>query len=167
MCESNSVHVSLPDAAATRALGAAFARTLRSAPAESFVIYFEGELGAGKTTLVGGLLAELGVRGAVRSPTYTLVEPYEFAADRVLHHIDLYRLATPDEVDALGLRDLLAHAGILLIEWPSKGEGRVPQPDALVRLAYDQGGARRQAALTALTSKGGRLLADFVGVTEQ
>jgi tRNA threonylcarbamoyladenosine biosynthesis protein TsaE len=167
MRESDSTHITLPDAPATRELGARLARVLRSAHADSFVIFLEGELGAGKTTLVGGLLAELGFAGPVRSPTYTLVEPYELQDSRVLHHIDLYRLATPDEVEPLGLRDLLGHRGVLLIEWPSKGADQVPAADLLLRLAYASNGSQREASLSSLTSKGGKLLAGFIGVTEQ
>jgi tRNA threonylcarbamoyladenosine biosynthesis protein TsaE len=143
------------------------AQALRLAPVDSFIIFLEGELGAGKTTLVGGLLAELGFSGPVRSPTYTLVEPYELQDDRVLHHIDLYRLVTPDEVEPLGLRDLLARAGILLIEWPSKGAEQIPPADLSVRLVYAAGGSQRRATLSALTSKGRGLLAGFIPVTEQ
>jgi tRNA threonylcarbamoyladenosine biosynthesis protein TsaE len=131
------------------------------------VIFLEGELGAGKTTLVAGLLSELGFRGLVRSPTYTLVEPYEIDSDRALYHIDLYRLATPDEVEPLGLRDLSANDGILLIEWPSKGEGHLPAPDLHIRLEYVADGTQRSVHLTAPTSKGGSLLAGFIGVMEQ
>ena len=167
MRESNSAHLTLPDASATRCLGASLARALTHYPAESFVIFLEGELGAGKTTLVSGLLAELGFRGPVRSPTYTLVEPYEVNGGRVLHHVDLYRLATPHEVEPLGLRDSLGHAGVLLIEWPSKGEGQLPLPDVTVQLAYEAQGAHRHAVLIPLTLKGTNLLATFIGVTEQ
>jgi tRNA threonylcarbamoyladenosine biosynthesis protein TsaE len=167
MREPYSTHLILPDAAATRALGAALARVLRMCASDSFVIFLQGELGAGKTTLVGGLLAELGFRGPVRSPTYTLVEPYEFDGGRALHHVDLYRLATPSEVEPLGLRDLLGENAILLVEWPSKGAEQVPSADLSIGLIYEADGAQRRAALIPLTSKGGKLLAGFIGVTEQ
>jgi len=167
MRESDPTHLTLPDASATRGLGATLAQALRSAPVDSFIIFLEGELGAGKTTLVGGLLAEFGFSGPVRSPTYTLVEPYDLPDGRMLHHIDLYRLATPGEVEPLGLRDLLAQAAILLIEWPSKGAEQVPAADLLVRLVYAADGSQRQATLSALTSKGRKLLAGFIAVTEQ
>jgi tRNA threonylcarbamoyladenosine biosynthesis protein TsaE len=167
MRESNSAHLTLPDASATRRLGASLAKALACYPAEPFVIFLEGELGAGKTTLAGGLLAELGFRGPVRSPTYTLVEPYELNGGRTLHHVDLYRLATPHEVEPLGLRDSLGHAGVLLVEWPSKGEGQLPLPDVSVQLTYEAEGAHRRAVLTALTLKGSKLLETFIGVTEQ
>jgi tRNA threonylcarbamoyladenosine biosynthesis protein TsaE len=130
------------------------------------VIFLEGELGAGKTTLVSGLLAEMGFAGSVRSPTYTLLEPYEFA-HRPLTHIDLYRLSEPAEVEGLGLRDLLDLANALVIEWPSKGVGHLPEPDLVIQLAYEANGDHRAATIDAPTSKGRKLLAGFIGVTEQ
>lgn len=167
MRESDSAQLTLRDAAATRALGAAFARALRAAQGESWVIFLEGELGAGKTTLVGGLLAEFGFAGPVRSPTYTLVEPYELQGHRPLHHVDLYRLAVPDEVEPLGLRDLLDHAGILLIEWPSKGADRIPSADISIRLVYAADGTQRKVLVSPDTSKGRKLVAGIIGVMEQ
>ncbi|HEU4600342.1 MAG TPA: tRNA (adenosine(37)-N6)-threonylcarbamoyltransferase complex ATPase subunit type 1 TsaE [Steroidobacteraceae bacterium] len=167
MRESDTAHLKLADAGATRELGAALARALSSFPSECFVIYLEGELGAGKTTLVAGLLATLGFKGPVRSPTYTLVEPYELQAGRALNHIDLYRLAAPDEVEPLGLRDLLRQTGILLIEWPSKGAGQLPSPDLTIKLEYEADGLQRRATVRGVTSKGCNLLAGLVAVTEQ
>jgi tRNA threonylcarbamoyladenosine biosynthesis protein TsaE len=133
---------------AMHALGAQLARALvrvargdphASAPADApraaVVVAFEGELGAGKTTLISGLLHALGVRGAVRSPTYTLIEPYEVAG-LSLYHLDLYRLADPQDVETLGLRDLLSPAAVLLIEWPSRGAGWLPQADLECAIDY-------------------------------
>jgi tRNA threonylcarbamoyladenosine biosynthesis protein TsaE len=99
------------------------------------LITLSGELGAGKTTLTGGLLQALGHAGPVRSPTYTLVEPYRFGG-RDVHHCDFYRLRHPDEVDDLGLRDLRAPGSLLLVEWPEKAEGRLGAPDLAVTLRY-------------------------------
>jgi tRNA threonylcarbamoyladenosine biosynthesis protein TsaE len=118
-----------------RALGSAIAAALASTGSDPVVVAIEGELGAGKTTLVGGVLNALGVRGPVRSPTYTLVEPYEIAG-RPVYHLDLYRLADPREVDALAVRDLLSARAVLLIEWPSKGAGHLPQPDLHLDIHY-------------------------------
>lgn len=96
------------------------------------LVFLHGDLGAGKTTLVRGLLRAYGVSGAVRSPTYTLIEPYEVAvgpSQRRLYHLDLYRLADPEELEYLGWQELLADGGLLLIEWPERGAGWLPAPD--------------------------------------
>ena len=107
----STLSLAASDAAETRAIGARLAAAVLVAdPSEPLLIALSGELGAGKTTLVGGLLAALGHPGPVRSPTYTLIESYRLA-DRDVHHCDLYRLRDPDELDDLGLRDLLAARG--------------------------------------------------------
>jgi tRNA threonylcarbamoyladenosine biosynthesis protein TsaE len=98
-------------------------------------------LGAGKTTCVRGLLRALGVAGAVRSPTYTLLEIYPLA-ERTCVHVDLYRVQRPGEVDELGLRDLLDPEHLLLIEWPEKGGVAVPRADLVLTLEYDDAGRR-------------------------
>jgi tRNA threonylcarbamoyladenosine biosynthesis protein TsaE len=97
------------------------------------VIYLAGDLGAGKTTLTRGFLRELGVSGAVRSPSYTLLEIYEVGALTALH-LDLYRLRDPSELDNLGLREWARAGHIWLIEWPERGSGRLPGADLVVRL---------------------------------
>jgi len=114
----------------------------------TFIIALEGELGAGKTTLVGGILRSYGVTDPVRSPTYTLIEPYE-TPSRAIYHLDLYRLTDPDEVEPLGIRDLLAGSALLLIEWPSRAAGSIPAADLQVDIAYPPAGTEgRRIRLT-------------------
>ena len=123
--------------AETRELGARLATALLGADEPgALVIGLTGDLGAGKTTLVGGLLAALGHDGAARSPTYTLIEPYRLAG-RDVNHCDLYRLRHPSELDDLGLRDLATPRSLLLVEWPERAEGRlgVPRSVAASRLS--------------------------------
>lgn len=137
-----------------RFVGASLAQALLKAGPDSItqgpiVIGVEGELGAGKTTLVAGFLAALGVPGPVRSPTYTLVESYE-ACGLHLYHLDLYRLVDPREVEPLGVRDLLLPSAVLLIEWPSRGAGALPPTDVDLTIQYESAaaGARRLLAVS-------------------
>ncbi|MEW7977996.1 MAG: tRNA (adenosine(37)-N6)-threonylcarbamoyltransferase complex ATPase subunit type 1 TsaE [Candidatus Sedimenticola endophacoides] len=122
------------------------------------VIYLEGELGAGKTTLVRGFLRALGHRGSVRSPTYTLLEPYELAT-RNCYHLDLYRLADPSELEYLGVADLLASEAVLLVEWPDRGQGWLPSPDLLIRIEYQPEG--RVVELIPESAVGGALIEEI------
>jgi tRNA threonylcarbamoyladenosine biosynthesis protein TsaE len=131
----------------TRAFGARLARALLATPAhDSLLVTLSGDLGAGKTTLVGGLLAELGHTGPVRSPTYTLLEPYRLQG-RDITHCDLYRLRHPDELDDLGLRDLRSAGSVLLVEWPEKAEGRLGAADLALTLDYAGTDARNLVAI--------------------
>jgi tRNA threonylcarbamoyladenosine biosynthesis protein TsaE len=104
-------------------------------------LYLQGDLGTGKTTLVRGFLRGLGYRGKVKSPTYTLLEPYELQ-HCVCYHFDLYRLADPEELEYLGLSDLLDNRAVILVEWPERGGDRLPQADLLLRFKH-HGSARR------------------------
>jgi tRNA threonylcarbamoyladenosine biosynthesis protein TsaE len=105
------------------------------------VIYLEGELGTGKTTLARGFLRGLGHRGVVKSPTYTLIEPYE-VEERLCYHLDLYRLADPAELEYIGIRDLLREPAVLLVEWPERGRGALPEPDLRIQVEHSPPGRR-------------------------
>ncbi|WP_067562162.1 tRNA (adenosine(37)-N6)-threonylcarbamoyltransferase complex ATPase subunit type 1 TsaE [Halofilum ochraceum] len=128
---------SVADEAGMAALG----HELAGAVAAPAVIFLEGTLGAGKTTLARAFLQGLGYTGAVRSPTYTLVESYPFETFDV-HHLDLYRIADPDELEFLGIRDLAAADAIWLVEWAERGADRLPAPDYVIRIAFDGTGRR-------------------------
>lgn len=159
--------MSVASADAMRALGRALGQALITADTGPLVIALEGELGAGKTTLVSGVLQGIGVAGAVRSPTYTLIEPYE-AGGLQLYHLDLYRLADPREVEALGVRDLLDARAVLLIEWPSRGAGALPPADLEVSIEY-QGSAEQRRLLRAhaSSSAGDKLLEHILAAASQ
>ncbi|MDT3708503.1 MAG: tRNA (adenosine(37)-N6)-threonylcarbamoyltransferase complex ATPase subunit type 1 TsaE [Thiobacillus sp.] len=120
----------LPDETATLAFGVQLARGLT--PGLTF--YLEGDLGAGKTTLVRGLLRGLGYTGRVKSPTYTLVETYGLPGFE-LYHFDLYRMHDPREWLDAGFREVSDGRAVSLIEWPEKAVGWLPQPDVIIRLA--------------------------------
>lgn len=119
----------LADAVATEALGAALARTL---PLRG-VVFLQGNLGAGKSTLARGLLRALGVQGSIKSPTYTLIEPYTVGTGAVLH-MDLYRLVSPLELANLGLEDYSPQETLWLVEWPEKGGDQLPVADLVIEL---------------------------------
>ena len=117
----------------------AFGARLAAACEPPLRVYLDGELGAGKTTLVRGLLRALGHSGAVKSPTYTLIEPYEVGG-RQIYHLDLYRLSDPGELEYLGLREMLDEEALLLIEWAQRGVGWLPDADLAIDISlHDHG----------------------------
>ena len=145
------MHMYLSDEDQTLALGARLAAACGNGQT---VIFLRGDLGAGKTTLARGFLGALGYTGKVRSPTYTLMEPYQ-AAGRQVVHLDLYRIAHPDELEYLGLRELLNGDAIFLVEWPERGAGALPTADLTVTLSHAESG--RAVAVEAATEKGVRV----------
>lgn len=153
MAESRTLKLADPDA--TARLGHAFAQALIASRPAQFCVYLDGELGAGKTAFARALLAGLGHQGRVPSPTYTLVEPYTAGGFQVLH-ADLYRLKDPAELDYLDIADQFAAGCLLLVEWPERGQGRLPPAD--LKLGFSILDAGRQVALEALTAEGTRLL---------
>lgn len=141
----------LPDEAATLALGAALARVLEPGA----VVYLDGDLGAGKTTLVRGVLRALGHAGAVKSPTYTLVEVYKLSR-LDLHHFDFYRFHDPREWIDAGFRESFNGRIVSLIEWPRKAGGLLPPADLEIGLEPSLTG--RSASLRSSSPSGERML---------
>lgn len=144
--------ITLDDEAAQVALGESLGRAL----AGRGQVHLIGDLGAGKTTLARGILRAYGHVGAVKSPTYTLVEPYETETARIFH-FDLYRLGDPEELEFIGARDMLGGEALCLIEWPSRGAGWLPEPDLEIHLEVVAGG--RRALARARSQRGHAVLA--------
>lgn len=147
----------LADEDATVAAGQSLGRAVKSGA----VIFLQGDLGAGKTTFSRGVLRAFGHSGAVKSPTYTLVEPYEFEAAAGLeamavYHFDLYRLGDPEELEYMGIRDYFTDQAVCLVEWPSRGEGFLPEADIVVTLQVEAPG--RRIKVQANTDRGSALM---------
>jgi tRNA threonylcarbamoyladenosine biosynthesis protein TsaE len=131
----SEVTLYLADEQAMSDFGARIARVTRG----HGLIFLEGNLGMGKTTLSRGIIRGLGHVGAVKSPTFTLVEPYEIGDIRAFH-FDLYRLVDPEELEFLGIRDYFEDDALCLIEWPDKGVGFLPKPDLTITISPQDSG---------------------------
>jgi len=131
----NQTQQFLPSEEATLTWGRQLANRLTG----GCVVYLHGDLGAGKTTLVHGVLQGLGYADTVKSPTYTLVESY-YVASFTVYHFDLYRLANSEELDYLGIRDFFDQKSIMFIEWPERGQDYLPAADIDINLAYHNSG---------------------------
>ena len=144
--------MTLPDEAATTCAGTALARSLPDIGERSLLLSLSGELGSGKTTLARALLRALGVAGTIRSPTFTLVEPYETQRGTV-HHLDLYRVAPgAASLEGLGYRDLRGQPGLVVVEWPERAGVALGTPDLAVQLAHE--GSGRRISFTASSESG-------------
>lgn len=139
---------SLPTEESTRKLGRALAK---HCPGSPFLVTLSGDLGAGKSHLVRAFLKKLGVKDAIPSPTYTLCETYQVNKKVTISHLDLYRLADPEELDFLGFRDILAGQGVL-VEWPERAGAVLPVPDLEIHLIWQDPG--RLCAIEAATPLG-------------
>lgn len=131
------LEIDLVDELATQAFASALASKLEP----GLVIYLYGDLGAGKTTLVRGMLSALGQQGAIKSPTYTLVESY-LLGNLDIYHFDLYRLNEPAELEDIGIKDYLSPTAICVFEWADKGLGYIPQADIEVTIGFSKLGRR-------------------------
>jgi tRNA threonylcarbamoyladenosine biosynthesis protein TsaE len=142
----------LDDQVATEAFGRRLAACCGDG---ALLVFLQGPLGAGKTTLVRGFLHALGYTGRVKSPTYTLVEPYTTQYG-MLYHLDLYRLSDPEELEWIGIRDLLDSESLCLIEWPEQGNGVLPEPDIRIHLQIRDDG--RQLRVESVSTEGEHIL---------
>jgi len=146
----------LTDEAATVAIGGSLAKVLQwqidqQQAQQSLVVFLNGDLGAGKTTLTRGFVRGMGHQGNVKSPTYTLVEPYELPPWQV-YHFDLYRLADPEELEYMGIRDYFSDNCCCFIEWPEKGAGLLANADIIINMVYQ--GEQRIIDLRACSNRG-------------
>ncbi len=131
------------------------AQRLAPVASDGLVVHLQGNLGAGKTTFARALLQALGVGERVKSPTYSLIESYPLASNSA-HHLDLYRLADPEEVEWLGLPDLADRDALILIEWPERGGERIPPAD--VRIELTHAADRRDLHAISATKRGNAAL---------
>lgn len=153
----------LADEAATVSVGETLAKVLQwqdqqQQSKQALVVYLHGDLGAGKTTLTRGFVCGMGHKGNVKSPTYTLVEPYELTPWQV-YHFDLYRLADPEELEYMGIRDYFNNDCCCFIEWPEKGAGLLANADIIINIVYQD--EHRVIDLAACSLRGEAVLQQF------
>jgi tRNA threonylcarbamoyladenosine biosynthesis protein TsaE len=151
VADDNRREIALPDAAATLALGTLLGETLPEDRTPALVVWLEGDLGAGKTTLVKGLLLKVGSGETAKSPTYTLVEPHVVSGLN-LYHFDFYRFSVPEEFLDAGLDEYFSDSGLCLVEWPDKAQPYLPEADLHVRLEIE--GSGRRASIEAASGRG-------------
>tara|TARA_B100000508_G_scaffold28747_1_gene21621 strand:- start:1740 stop:2258 length:519 start_codon:yes stop_codon:yes gene_type:complete len=144
---TRSFEAPLNDEIATVAMGNKVAAIIE----QGAVIYLHGDLGAGKTTFTRGVVQGFGHTGKVKSPTYTLVEPYELTRANV-YHFDLYRLGDPEELEYMGIRDYFSEQAICIVEWPEKGGEFIPVPDLDITLSYV--GDERKIVMNSASERG-------------
>lgn len=151
-------HFSIADEAEMLAFAERLAKQVKAIDRDAqqaLTFYLYGDLGAGKTTFSRGFVRAFGHQGNVKSPTYTLVESYDLSPWQI-HHFDLYRLADPEELEFMGIRDYLDSHTIILAEWPQRGAGVLPEPD--LKMVIDYAGTAREITLGALTTRGREIL---------
>ena len=159
------MELNLADEPATACAGAALARKLPDLAQRSLLLGLSGELGSGKTTLARALLRSLGVSGTIRSPTFTLVEPYETASGSV-HHLDLYRLDPGARaLEAIGYRDLRGLPGLVIVEWPERAGTALGETDLSINLEHR--GTGRRISLAARSESGRAWLAASRALLEE
>ncbi|MBH0040297.1 tRNA (adenosine(37)-N6)-threonylcarbamoyltransferase complex ATPase subunit type 1 TsaE [Pseudoalteromonas sp. SWN166] len=144
---TRSFEFHLTDEVATVSMGNRVADIIE----QGAVIYLHGDLGAGKTTFTRGVVHGFGHTGKVKSPTYTLVEPYELERANV-YHFDLYRLGDPEELEYMGIRDYFSPDAICVVEWPEKGGEFIPVPDLDITLSYV--GNERKIVINSASERG-------------
>lgn len=147
----HGLEIDLPDLVAAQAFASVMAKEL----VPGLTLYLHGDLGAGKTTLARAMLSSLGYEGAIKSPTYTLVESYNIG-NLDIYHFDLYRLADPSELEFIGIKDYAGTTAICIFEWADKGLSYIPQADIELSLSFALPG--RKASLIANTTKGLKVL---------
>ena len=148
MAKKNTIERVLQSEQAVEALAARFA----DVSDQGLVIFLQGNLGAGKTTFARGFLHACGYQGIVKSPTYTLVEPYQLDGGRMCYHFDLYRLSDGEELEFTGARDYFDTTSACLVEWPERATGYLPEPD--IRVALEHLPEGRRAIISPGSTKG-------------